>query len=309
MAEESPSLPSDSEHGMPEVDPEAGTPVAGSDTVEEIPRVEIPSPTAPIGKASFVFLPTGHDMSSRPTEKGESSSGPSLLFAKKVLVRVLSSWIETLHSGHLDAGFGMIPHVKEILADTEEVGLDVTSARAIVDRIIALGDKWFETKDFPDDRFFKEMFLDPAMRAESGVDEATHSRKQVVRKRNLEELAIRRLNHELVILEGEIEETKKRLENLKTQVAAKWAAVAEARSREVILISQVADADQVLQSKIEEREKWQTLWSKLPGVEEGLELPPASHGKFLKKRALETLMAEYQSSLGELRLWMENLFG
>ncbi|WP_193450560.1 hypothetical protein, partial [Streptomyces plicatus] len=138
VAEESPSLPSDSEHGMPEVDPEAGTPVAGSDTVEEIPRVEIPSSAAPIGKSSFVFLPTGHDMSSRPTEKGESSSGPSLQFAKKVLVRVLSSWIETLHSGHLDARFGMIPHVKEILTDTEEVGLDVTGARAIVDRIIVL---------------------------------------------------------------------------------------------------------------------------------------------------------------------------
>ena len=33
VAEESPSRPSDLEQGMPEVDPEVGTPVIGSDTV------------------------------------------------------------------------------------------------------------------------------------------------------------------------------------------------------------------------------------------------------------------------------------
>ena len=80
-------------------------------------------------------------MDSRLTEQGESSSGPPLLYAKKVVARVLNSWIETLLFGHLEAGFSMIQHVQEILVDTEEFGLDVTGARAIVDRIIALGDK------------------------------------------------------------------------------------------------------------------------------------------------------------------------
>ena len=125
----------------------------------------------------FVTLPIDDDMSSRPTELGESSAGPSLLFAKKVVVRVLSSWIETLLSGHLDVGFSMIQHVQEILGDAEEAGLDVTGARAIVDRIIALGDKWFETMGLADDQFFKEMFLDPADKAKSYLDEATQRRK------------------------------------------------------------------------------------------------------------------------------------
>ncbi|MDL1135877.1 hypothetical protein PS057_21300, partial [Yersinia pestis] len=206
---------------MPEVDPEVETPGTSSNNVEEIPRAEIPSRAgaASTGKSSFVTLPTDDDMSSRPTELGESSAGPSLLFAKKVVVRVLSSWIETLFSGHLEAGFSMIQHVREILGDAEEAGLDVTDARAIVNRIIELGDKWFETMGFPDDQFFKEMFLDPADKAQSDLDEATESKKQAVRERNLEEITIIRLTHDLNILDREVDEARKRLEHLQAQVA------------------------------------------------------------------------------------------
>ena len=56
----------------------------------------------------------------------------------------------------------MIKHVHEILAESEKVGLDVTSARASVDEIIALGNKWTETKSFPNGDFFREMFLKPS---------------------------------------------------------------------------------------------------------------------------------------------------
>lgn len=58
-----------------------------------------------------------------------------------MLKSVLSSWIETLSSGHLEAGFGMIKHVQDILAKSEEVGLDIASAKAFVDEVITLGNK------------------------------------------------------------------------------------------------------------------------------------------------------------------------
>ena len=48
------------------------------DEVEESSCADIPSPVAPIGKSFLITLPTVHDMGSRPTEHGESSSGPSL---------------------------------------------------------------------------------------------------------------------------------------------------------------------------------------------------------------------------------------
>ena len=65
-----------------------------------------------------------------------------------MLKSVLSSWIETLSSGHLDAGFGMIRHVQEILAESEEGGLDVTGAKAFVDEIIALGQQVVRDQEF-----------------------------------------------------------------------------------------------------------------------------------------------------------------
>ena len=41
--------------------------------------------------------------------------------------------------------FGMIKHVQKILAESEKVGLDITSAKAFVDEIIALGNTWSKT--------------------------------------------------------------------------------------------------------------------------------------------------------------------
>jgi hypothetical protein len=116
-------------------------------------------------------------MGSQSVEHGESSSGPSLQFAKKVLKSVLSSWIETLSSGHLEAGFGMVKHVRDILADSAEVGLDITNAKAFIDGVIALGDKWSKTKNSPSGDFFNEMFLKPSSEVKSEVNEILRARK------------------------------------------------------------------------------------------------------------------------------------
>ena len=109
---------------------------------------------------------------------GWSSFGPSLQFAKKILQSVLGSWIATLSFDHLDARFGMIKHVQENLTESEEIGLDVTGARAFVDEIIALGNKWPEIKSFSNFDFFREMFLKPSTKAKSAMDEQT--KKQFV---------------------------------------------------------------------------------------------------------------------------------
>ena len=53
----------------------------------------------------------------------------------------------------------------------------------------------------------------------------------MVQENNREELAIIGLRHNLNILDREVEEARKRLEHLKDQVAAKWAAITEARDR------------------------------------------------------------------------------
>ena len=93
------------------VDPGVGASSTSLDEAEASPHADIPSPAAPIGKSFLITLLTVHDMGSRPTEHGESSSESSRQFARKVLKRILSSWVETLSSGHLEAGFGMIKHV------------------------------------------------------------------------------------------------------------------------------------------------------------------------------------------------------
>ncbi|KAJ8649218.1 hypothetical protein MRB53_002241 [Persea americana] len=142
-------------------------------------------------------------MGSRPMEHGKLSSGPSLQFAKNVLKIVLSSWVETLSSGHLEAGFDMIKHVQDILADSEEVGLDITNAKAFVDEVIALGKKWTETKSFPNGDFFNEMFLKPSGEVKSELDEISRTRKQFVRERNVTELAIIELTRDLHRLDTE----------------------------------------------------------------------------------------------------------
>ena len=181
---------SGSEQWVPTVDPGVGASSTSFDEAEASPPPDIPSPAAPIGKSFLITLPTVPDTGSRPTEHGESSSEPSRQFARKVLKRVLSSWVETLSSGHLEAGFGMVKHVQDILADSEEVVLDITDAKAFVDEVITLGNKWTETKSFPNDDFFNEMFLKPSSEVKSDLNEISRTRKQLVRERNVTELAI-----------------------------------------------------------------------------------------------------------------------
>ena len=148
MTEEVPLSFSEPEQGVPVTDPGVGASSTSFDEAEASPPTDIPSPAAPIGKSFLITLPTVPDMGSRPTKHGESSSEPSRQFARKVLKRVLSSWVETLSSGHLEAGFGMVKHVQDILADSEEVGLDITDAKDFVDEVITLGNKWNETRAF-----------------------------------------------------------------------------------------------------------------------------------------------------------------
>ncbi|XXG53587.1 hypothetical protein AAC387_Pa03g1666 [Persea americana] len=197
-----------------------------------------------------------NDRGSWPMERGETSSGPSLQYAKKVLKSVLSSWIKTLSSGHFKAGFGMIKHVHDILADSEEVGLDVASAKAFVEKVIALGNKWTETKSFPDGDFFNDMFVKPSSEVKSEVDEISQTRKQFVRERRVTELAIIELTRDLHLLEREVIEAKQCLELLEEQATTKWNAIMEAHAREGALIPQVEEADSNLQRKTQEYERW-----------------------------------------------------
>ena len=73
------------------VDPEIGASSTSFGAAEMKPHDEIPSPASSIGKSLLVTPPTGHDTGSRPMERGETSSGPSLQYAKRVLKSVLSS--------------------------------------------------------------------------------------------------------------------------------------------------------------------------------------------------------------------------
>ena len=75
------------------------------------------------------------------------------------------------------------------------------------------------------------------------------------------------------------------------------------------MIRQVAESGHILNRKARENERWQTARDNLPGVAEGIEPSPATHGRFLKKRALETLTDEAKSLLEELKAWLESIFG
>ena len=160
---------------MPAIDPEVKT----SSTSFNVARVKlhekIPSLVSSIGKSLMITPLTEHDMFSRLMAHGESSFGPSLQYAKKVLKSVLSSWVKTLSFGHLEAGFGMIKHVQDIFTDSEEVGLDIASAKDFVDEVIALGNKWTESKNFPNGNFFSEMFLEPSGEVKSEMDEISRT--------------------------------------------------------------------------------------------------------------------------------------
>ena len=96
---------------MHAVDPKVGASSTSFGAVEVIPHVEIPLLASSIGKSLLIIPPMKHDRGSQPMEPSETSFGPSLQYAKKVLKSILSSLIETLSSGHLEAGFGMIKHV------------------------------------------------------------------------------------------------------------------------------------------------------------------------------------------------------
>ncbi|KAJ8614974.1 hypothetical protein MRB53_021859 [Persea americana] len=267
---------SEPEQGLPVTDPGVGASSTNFDEAKVSPPTDIPSPAAPIGKSFLITLPTVPDTGSRPMEHGESSFEPSRQFARKVLKRVLSSWVETLSSGHLEAGFGMVKHVQDILADSEEVGLDITDAKAFVDEVIALGNKWTEAKSFPNDDFFNEMFFKPS-------SEDRHR------------------------LDREVTEARQRLELLEEQAVAKWTATLQARDRERTLIRQVEEVESNLRRKTQEYEQWQILWEELPRAEDGSRRPTAFYGKILKKRGLEALEAKAKCLLEELSLWLKTM--
>ena len=307
MTEEVPLSFSEPEQGVPVTDPGVGASSTNFDEAEASPPTDIPSSAALVGKSFLITLPTVPDMGSRPTEHGESSSEPSRQFARKVLKRVLSSWVETLSSGHLEAGFGMVKHVQDILADSKEVGLDITDAKAFVDEVIALGNKWTETKSFPNDDFFNEMFLKPSSEVKSELNEISRTRKQLVRERNVTELAIIELTQDQHRLDREVTEARQRLELLEEQAAAKWTATLKARDRERALIRQVEEVESNLRRKTQEYEQWQILWEELPRAEDGSRRPTAFYGKILKKRGLEALEAKAKCLLEELSLWLKTM--
>ncbi|XXG41735.1 hypothetical protein AAC387_Pa01g2140 [Persea americana] len=267
------------EQGAPEVDREVGATSTSFGAAEMKPHDEIPSPTSSIGQSLLTIPPMKHDRGSRPMKRGETSSGPSLQYAKRVLKSVLSSWIETLSSGHLEAGFGMLKHVQDIFAEREEVGLDIASAKAFVDEVIALGNKY-----------------------EFANSEAVRSGEE-----HHQELAIIELTQDLHRLDRELIEARQRLELLEEQAAAKWTAIMEARTKEGTLIRQVEEADSNLWRKTREYEQWQILWEELPRADDGLQRFAAFYGNILKKCSLKALEAEAKSLLKELNLWLKTI--
>ncbi|XXG47533.1 hypothetical protein AAC387_Pa02g2167 [Persea americana] len=223
---------SEPEKGVPAADPGVGAFSTSFDEAEASPHADVSSPAASIGKSFLITLPTVHDMGSRPMEHGESSSEPSRQFARKV-------------------------------------GLDITNAKAFVDEVIALGNKWIETRCFPNGDFFNEMFLKPSGKVKSELDEISRTQKQFVRERNVTKLAIIELTQDQHRLDREVIEARQRLELLEEQAAAKWTAILKARNREMTLIRQVEKAENNLRRKTQEFEQWQILWEELSRDEDG----------------------------------------
>ncbi|XXG59346.1 hypothetical protein AAC387_Pa04g1448 [Persea americana] len=249
VIEEVPLSFSEPEQGVSAIDPGVGAFSTSFDEAEVSPHVDIPSLAAPIRRSFLITLLTVPDMGSQPTEHGESSYEPSRQFARKVLKRVLSSWVETLSFGHLEAGFGMVKHVQDILTNSEELGLDITDAKAFVDEVITICNKWNETKSFPNDDFFNEMFLKPSSEVKSELNEILWTRKQLVRERNVTKLAIIELTQDRHRLNREVIEARQRLELLEEQAVAKWAATLKACDRERTLIRQVEEVESNLRRK------------------------------------------------------------
>ena len=67
--------------------------------------------------------------------------------------------------------------MQDIFADSEEVGLDIIDAKAFVDEVITLGNKWTETKSFPNDDFFNDIFFKPSSEVKSELNEISRTRK------------------------------------------------------------------------------------------------------------------------------------
>ncbi|XXG62736.1 hypothetical protein AAC387_Pa05g1049 [Persea americana] len=143
---------------------------------------------------------------------------------------------------------------EDILSDSEEVGLDITNAKAFVDEVIALGNKWNETKNFLNGDFFNEMFLKPSSEVKFEMDKISRTWKQLVQERNVTELAIFELAQDQHHLEREVTEARQCLELLEEQAAAKWTTILKACDRERSLIRQVEEAESNLPRKTQEYE-------------------------------------------------------
>ena len=176
--------------------------------------------------------------------------------------------------------------------------------KVFVDEIIALGNKWSETKSFSDGDFFREMFLKPSSEVKSELDEILRTRKQFAWERNVAELAVIELTQDLHRPDREVIEARQCLTQLESLAAAKWTAIVEARARDGTLIRQVEDADSKLRRKTWEYKRWQILWAELPLAEDESHRSVAFYGKLLKKRGLEAMKARAKSLLEELNLWL-----
>ena len=166
---------------------------------------------------------------------------------------------------------------------------------------------WSETKSFLNGDFFSEMFLKPSNEVKSELDKISWNRKQLVRERNVTELAIIELTQDQHRLDREVTEARQRLELLEEQAAAKWAATLKARDRERTLIRHVEEVESNLRRKTQEYEQWQILWEELPRAEDGSRRPTAFYEKILKKRSLEALEAKNKSLLKELSVWLKTM--
>ena len=129
------------------------------------------------------------------------------------------------------------------------------------------------------------MFLKPSSEVKSELKEILQTRKQLVRKKNVTELAIIELTQDQYRLDREVTEARQRLELLEEQAAAKWAATLKARDKEWTLIRQVEEVESNVRRKTQEYEQWQILWEELPRAEDGSRRHTAFYGKILKKCA------------------------
>ena len=151
------------------------------------------------------------------------------------------------------------------------------------------------------------MFLKAFGEVKSKLNEISRTRKQLVRERNVTELAIIELTQDQHRLDREVTEARQRLELLEEQAAAKWTTTLKARDGERALIRQVKEVESNLRRKTQEYEQWQILWEELPRAEDGSRRPTAFYGKILKKRGLEALEAKAKCLLEELSLWLKTM--